>query len=103
MERINQMPTMDKLSSYKTTITGDGEGNTLITYQATVIVKFSRDTVTLNSGGWDTVTTKRKMNQASYQFNLGYSVTQREFKWFVTLPSGKTVTFVDGMTFKRED
>ena len=97
------MSRSDQLSSYKTTIAGDGEGNTLITYQSTVIVKFSCDTVTLNSGGWDTVTTKRKMNQASRQFNLGYSVYQRDFKWFVTLPSGKTVTFVDGMTFNTED
>ena len=96
------MSRSDQLSSYKTTIAGDGEGNTIITYQSTVIVKFGRDTVTLNSGGWDTVTTKRKMNQASRQFNLGYSVTQRDFEWLVTLPSGETVTFVDGMTFNRE-
>ena len=97
------MSRSDQLSSYKTTIAGDGEGNTLITYQSTVIVKFNCDTVTLNSGGWDTVTTKRKMNQASRQFNLGYSVHQRDFEWFVTLPSGYVVPFVDGFTFAMED
>ena len=97
------MSRFDRLSSYKTTIANDGEGNTIITYQSTVIVKFNRDTVTLNSGGWDTVTTKRKMNQASHQFNLGYSVNQRDFKWFLTLPSGNVVPFVDGMTFTKKD
>ena len=95
------MSRSDQLSSYKTTIAPDGNGNTLVTYQSTAIVKFNRDSVTLNSGGWETVTTKRKMNQAARQFCLNYSVFQKAYEWFVTLPSGDTVPFTDGMTISR--
>ena len=90
----------DKLSSYKTAVFGEGN-LTKIVYQRTAIVTFDRDSVTLRNGGWQTVTTKRKMNQASHQFGLGYSVFQKDFSWFVTLPNGATIPFMDGMTFER--
>jgi hypothetical protein len=41
------------------------------------------------------------MNQAARQFALGYSVYQRDHEWFVTLPTGETVEFRDGMEFAR--
>jgi len=52
----------------------DDEGGTSVQYHATVVVHFTEYTVTLNSGGWRTATTKVRMNQASSEFNLGYSV-----------------------------
>ena len=55
--------------------------------------------VTLDSGGWRTVTTKRKMNQAANQFGLIYSVFQRKGQWFVALVGNTVVPFVDGMQF----
>lgn len=61
------------LSTYKTKITTFG-GYTSITYHSTEIVKFNADIIILNFGGYDTVTTRRKMNQASKMFDLGYSV-----------------------------
>lgn len=93
------MSRMNKLSSYKTNIYHNK--TTEIYYHSTCIVEFNQDQVTLKSGGWQTVTTKRKMNQASNQFHLGYSVFQKDHVWYVTLPSGETVDFQDGMTFKR--
>lgn len=86
----------DRLSTYMTTFT-----NSRVTYRNTDIVTHTPKTVTLRSGGYETVTTKRKMNQASIQFDLGYGVFQKDFKWFVDLPNGKTVDFVDGMTFSK--
>ena len=67
------MPRMDRLSNYATTIS-ERNGNTCITYHETVIVEFDREHIILRTGGWDTVTTRRKMNQASRQFDLGYGV-----------------------------
>jgi hypothetical protein len=94
------MPRMNKLSPYKTSIMATGD-RLAVTYVNTLIVDKVGDTITLDSGGWETVTTKRKMNQAAQQFALGYAVTQRNFKWFVTLPTGATVPFYDGITFNR--
>jgi hypothetical protein len=41
------------------------------------------------------------MNQTANQYALGFSVFQKAYKWFVTLPTGATVPFFDGMTFDR--
>lgn len=94
------MPRMDKLSEYRTTISGDA-GEMHVTYVRTKIVSWTADKVTLRSGGWRTVTTKRKMNQAAHQFGLGYRVFQHDGDWFVTRPDGGDVPFSDGMEFAR--
>ena len=67
------MPRTDRLSNYKTTIGADAT-HTIVTYHRTQIVRFNSQEIVLNFGGWDTFTTRRKMNQASRQFGLGYSV-----------------------------
>lgn len=82
------MPAMNRLSNYATTI-ASRNGNTLITYHSTVIVEFDPDCVILRTGGYATVTTKRKMNQAARQFDLPYSVIQRDFDWFVVTATGE--------------
>lgn len=49
---------------------------------ATRIVTWTQDgTVTLNSGGYQTVTTKARMNAALHGTRFG--VTQKDFRWFV--------------------
>lgn len=96
------MPRMDKLSTYKTTIEPRGRpGLFAIRYCMTDIVVFDANTVTLDSGGWRTVTTKRKMQQASNQFGLGYGIWQEDHCWYVSRYQGDKVPFVDGMTFPR--
>ena len=89
------------LSPYATTIQTT-DNLTRVTYHSTDIVAFNDSMIVLNSGGWKTVTTKRKMNQASVQFELGFSVFQDKGEWFVILPNRNTVDFVDGMTFSRD-
>ena len=89
----------NKLSNYRTTWFDNGDHGG-VTYHSTNIVAWKDGKVTLNSGGWETVTTKRKMNQASHQFCLGFGVFQKNYDWFVDLPNGETVPFVDGMTFE---
>jgi len=40
-------------------------------YRGTEVARKEGNTITLNSGGWETVTTKRRMNQFSNQFCQG--------------------------------
>ena len=71
-----------------------------VVLHGTTVVSWDETTVTLNSGGWRTVTTKARMNQASNEYGLGYTVWQDRGKWYVN--HGGTITpFEDGMTFSR--
>jgi hypothetical protein len=121
------MPSMSKLSRHATTWeirnTPKGTAGSVI-YHHTRVVSWEPGTltgwprVTLNSGGYKTVTTKCRMVQASNQFGLKYTVFQRDGEWFVDvmnpayttsrlLPGaedqpywrGLRIPFVDGMTF----
>ena len=75
---------------------------TFVRYHNTDVVQFDSLYITLNTGGWKTATTKLRMNQASNQFNLGFSVYQKDFQWFVVIPQGETVEFTgQRMTFPR--
>jgi len=70
------------IGSHKTTVSTNN-GTTRVKYHNTDVVSFDQDKITLDTGGWKTVTTKTRMNQTSNQFNLGYRVYQRNFEWFV--------------------
>lgn len=93
------MPRMDKLSNYRTTVV-QRDGETVVTYVSTPIVSWNHERIVLRSGGYETVTTKRKMNQASCQFGLGFSVYQRDWRWFVYW-RGEELEFVSGMELAR--
>ena len=56
---------------------------TKVLYHGTIVTEFNNKNIKLNTGGWFTTTTKRRMNQASEEFNLGYYVYQSNFDWFV--------------------
>jgi hypothetical protein len=59
--------------------------------------------VTLRSGGWKTVTTKLRINQAFNQYGLDFGLYQARGEWFVWhRPSGRKVAFRDGMTFAAD-
>ena len=92
----------NKLSTYKTAWTEDATGGMVI-YTKTKIVDWTDERIVLNSDGWQTVTTKRKMNQASHQFGLGFGVYQRDHVWYVDTPQGDTVEYFDGMEINREE
>jgi len=94
------MSQLQSIGSHKTTISTDDEF-TRVVYHSTAVVKFNHQKVILNSGGWLTATTKARMNQTSNQFNLGFTVYQKDFEWFVVLPNGETVDFYDGIEFNR--
>ena len=76
------------------------DGKTIIQYHATRVVEFTPDTITLRSGGYETFTTKARMNQAAHQYSLGYSVYQARRIWYVTTPAGE-FPFTNGMQINR--
>lgn len=95
------MPQQFKISGIATTIK-TMNGKTEITYHQTVVVSFTDKVITLNTGGWFTNTTKTRMNQTSNQFNLGFSVYQKDYNWFVDY-NGKTLQFkTNTLTLTRE-
>lgn len=96
------MSRSDQLSMYATTIS-ERNGNTCITYHSTVIVEFDFECIILRTGGCRTVTTKRKMNQVSRQFNLGYSVVQKNYDWWVTYKGDHLPFLGDTFTIQRSN
>jgi hypothetical protein len=90
---------MNKLSKYKTTVTCTNGMVSVVYHQTLIVHADGRGNVTLDSGGWRTVTTKRKMCQAANQFGLGFSVYQHKGEWLVSVPGDDVLPFRDGMTF----
>lgn len=71
----------------------NGEEVTVITYHKTHIVKFGARYIVLDTGGYFTATTKTRMNQASNQFGLGYSIFQKKGAWYCSF-EGMTQKFI---------
>ena len=92
------MANMHQVGKHATKVT-TGEGVTRVRYHYTNVVTVDGDYVTLRSDGWATDTTKTRMNQASNELGLGYSVYQKNYEWFVVLPTSETVGYYDGITF----
>jgi len=80
------MAQMYEIGKHATTVATGEDGKTRVTYHSTVVVAFDHNEVTLNTGGWETVTTKTRMNQTSNQFRLGYQVYQKDYQWYVWFP-----------------
>ena len=95
----NKMAQMQTVGTHKTNIV-ILEGLTSVVYHNTAVVQFNDKEIILNSGGWETATTKTRMNQASRQYSLGFDVYQVDFSWYVNY-KGETIPFTDGMILKR--
>lgn len=93
------MSQLQKVGTVHTTVF-NSLGSTYVRYHNTDVVRFNDSEITLKTNGWYTQTTKNRMNQAANQYNLGFSVSQRDWKWYVMTPDGE-IPFTDGMTIKR--
>ena len=72
------------IGSHKTSVTTDNN-ILMVAYHNTIVVKvIDNRYIVLNNGGYYTNTSKRRMNQASLQYNLNYSVYQCNFIWYVS-------------------
>ena len=54
------------------------------------------DEIQLFDGGWQSNTTKSRLNAICYEFAYGCGVFQKQFEWFVNTNNG-TVDFVNGI------
>lgn len=96
------MSRMTEVGTHRTTV-ATTSGVTRVTYHNTVVVEFNNEEITLKTGGYETVTTKARMNQASNQFELGYQVYQRKNVWYVEY-RGQTSAFTTGtLTLDRTE
>lgn len=78
------------------------DGTWRVTYHQTVVAEWNDMFVTLRTGGYFTKTTKKRMNEASSQFGLGFSVYQKKGSWFVDYNDNTYKFENDTLTFKRE-
>lgn len=78
-----------------TTVRALPDGGRALRYHATDVVTVRDGVVTLNSGGWRTSTTKKRINSA---LPAGWYLYQSAFEWFIRLPCGAVTRFEDGMT-----
>jgi len=89
------------ISRFRNTATYSDNSTTKVILYSTKIVEWNhnRDSIIHNNGGWMTVTTKRRMNQVAEQFDLGFTVYQKDFEWYVVL-NGQTLPFENGMELR---
>jgi len=83
------------LNKMKATTVRTEEGVIFVRYHLTDIVRIEVDRITLDTRGYFTSTTKRRMNQVAETYELGYTVYQRKGKWLVD-HKGKTFQFGSG-------
>ena len=78
------------------------DGWTRMVYHNTCVAKcdpVNRQFV-LNTGGYKTVTTKKRINQFFDMFDIPYYITQRDFEWFVVYKgTNKEVDFVNNREY----
>lgn len=84
------------------TVIGEEDGYTYVQYHSTKVVKFKlfsdHAEVILDTGGWNTNTTRLRMNQTANQFGLGFKVFQKDFTPYVQVGDHK-IMIKDGMKF----
>ena len=84
------------IKAHKTAVFTDDDNFTKVIYHSTKVVSFNSDTIVLNSGGYETKTTKDRMNQTAIEYYLDYMVYQKNYKWFVVYDK-KCYPFQDNM------
>jgi len=78
------MGQMSRVSTNNTKVFTDLDGSLCVMLHNTIVWRRKLDgTVILDTGGWRTVTTKARMNQAFNQFGPSYAVGQNKGEWSV--------------------
>tara|TARA_A100001201_G_scaffold128868_1_gene114058 strand:+ start:877 stop:1224 length:348 start_codon:yes stop_codon:yes gene_type:complete len=88
----NPVQSKNLIGTHKTSIYRN-ENNLIVRYWFTDIVTITNDSIILNNGGYYTATTKKRMNQVSLQFGLGFNVFQKDYEWFVQTSENKIFCF----------
>ena len=83
--------------SGNTAVVINDSNDALVYLHGNFIAKISQYAVNLFDGGWQSVTTKSRLNAILDEFHYGSSVYQRNWNWFVNLQSGGTIPFYSGI------
>ena len=84
-------------SKANTSVSVDNEGNQFVTLHGNCIASISNfGDIELSSCGWETVTTKSRLNAILDTFLHGLHVFQKDFQWFIGDDK-----FFDGYTIHR--
>ena len=84
-------------SKANTSVFNDNEGNQFVTLHGNLIAQISNfGDIKLSSCGWQTVTSKSRLNANLDTFLNGLSVFQKDFEWFIGDDE-----FFDGYTIHR--
>ena len=79
-----------------TTVYTDDDGTTHCVYHETEVCSLTRDRkLTLRTGGWNTATTKRRMNDFAKEYDLPVKVAQDSVGWFVIVHGHEYFSFND--------
>ena len=71
-------------SKANTSVSVDNEGNQFVTLHGNCIASISNfGDIKLSSCGWETVTTKSRLNAILDTFLHGLHVFQKDFQWFI--------------------
>lgn len=89
-----------KISKNNTRILKDNKGVETVILYDTPIVTISPKTIELNTGGFNTNTTRNRMNQVSNEKGLGFFVSSKAGKLTVSF-KGKDQTFEEMINLKR--
>ena len=86
-------------SSANTSVHHNEEENVMVVrLHGNKIAEVGDDFMTIFDGGWQSVTTKSRLNALFAEFcNPGEGVFQKAYQWFVTV-NGQTIPFQSGMT-----
>ena len=84
-------------SQSNTSVSIDNEGNTFVTLHGNLIATiFNNGDMKLSSCGWQTVTTKSRLNAILDVFFHNVRIVQKQFEWYIDGDS-----FFDGYTIIR--
>jgi hypothetical protein len=72
-----------------------------VRYHNTVVVDWDTKAIRLCTGGWQTPATKRRMNQASDVFGLGFRVYQKDYKFYVEFRGESYGFYNNCLTLRR--
>ena len=65
-------------------INAEGNSEAIIKLHGNHIGTVTNDTLLLFDGGWQSNTTKSRLNALCYEFATGFSVFQKNWEWFVS-------------------
>ena len=89
--------------SGNTCTTAPKNGRTLVYLHGNLIADIGTDEITIYDGGWQSVTTKSRLNAILDEVIPGTSVIQRDFTWYIVDVNRQISTFREVNTIEIPD